>query len=516
MAGSPSRIRVNLRSPGFELYFPYGISLHLLCLQSPFLTWREGSVGPDVPAAPSQWILLSFQDKQPPVLFAFLDPPPEMVTSGSSGDWTVTAKAFKGWVRVCLPLGQYGAPGTSAASLGQQANAVAKNESLWTSPTPSLTGFDIRSDSESLTAVWTFDRPGAVVPQAALLAKAGGFPIQILSGIQTTDADLIDGPVAFTSEAKFAVRFPLRRIPVGRSVSLGMPSQSMIATVSPFDVPSICDLALTSMLACRDKMVSDLVDVVTNEYYTQAHYTVEPNTQQSLPYGLNGAGVDLLAAHTLLDQVANLVSGGSLNSQPPKVFAYWLRDWSSWLVWVPDQRLARRASAILSVSGALSDVPERRLDGAMLQAGLAAERALALYQRKRGFTVDRPDLIEPFYNLRAALYQGSPNQFVDSLMSEVRIVSDEAVTAEQTEDGVLVTWTPTTTGPGRLTFEIGRPVTAEPKDNLRSLVANQALGTLTVDYDPLAPGSCSLLLKSPGWTVPLPHWAAPPAYSENR
>jgi hypothetical protein len=150
----------------------------------------------------------------------------------------------------------------------------------------------------------------------------------------------------------------------------------------------------------------------------------------------------------------------------------------------------------------------------MLQAGLAAERALVLYRERRGFSPVRRALIEPLYNLRAGLFGGARTPFIDSLMSEVRIVTDEQVTAEATLEGVTLRLVAAEAKAGTLVFEIGRPVTAIAVSNIKSLVAKQALGRLVIDYEPNDAGECVIVLRSPGWANPLPALVSPPRYSE--
>jgi hypothetical protein len=411
-------------------------------------------------------------------------------------------------------VGHYRRAGIDAASLGQSVLAVKKYEDVWTAPRASLVDYELRSEPDGVVAVWTFDRPGALVPPAALLGKIGGYPALILSGIKTTEADLWDGPVAVTTEAKLAIKFPIQRVPIGRSLTLGKSPSDMIASASPFDYVSLSELAVTGLLACRDRLVLDAIDSAMVEYLAQTSLSTEVHTQQKLPFSIDGTGIDLAAAHALLQQCRTSATGiGAEGDLFTKVA--WRRDWYSWMVWVDDQGLSRRASAMLAIAGALSPDPGRRLEGAMLQCGLAAERALRLYRQRRGFADSRQNLVEPFYNLRAGLFRTNSNAFVDSLLSEVRVVTDQAVTAEATPEGITIRFTVADPRPGNLTFEIGRPVDALAVSNLKSLIAKQALGRLSIDYEPNEAGECVIMLRSPGWSNPLPQLVAPPRYSES-
>jgi hypothetical protein len=307
----------------------------------------------------------------------------------------------------------------------------------------------------------------------------------------------------------------LVRVPLGRSLTLGPVPSDLIATASPFDVPGLAELALTSLLSGRDALVQGALDTVTEMFMLQASLIVEPHTQRKLPFAPGGGGADLAAAHALVEQCRTLNAGLVGRENPLFANVAWRRDWYSWLVWSDDQKVSRRASALMSIAGALCTEPERRLEGAMMQAGLAAERALAIYRERRGFASDRKDLIEPLFNVRAGLYLTQQNRFVESLLSEVRITSGHQVSAEMTPDGVTLRFMADTVKPGTMAFEIGRPVNALAVGNLKSLVARQALGRLVIDYEPNAEGECVVLLKSPGWTNPLPVLAPPPRYSES-
>ena len=498
------------------MHFPGGFEFRFNSLLSPYLSWSEGSVGEDVPTPKSSWILVSFRDKQPPVLLIFEDTPADLMIQGTSKEWVLTSlEPYSGWIRVCLPLGQYTKQRLTAHSLGEMVKEVEQNIDLWSSEAPSLVNFQIRTDDESLTAVWTFDKPGALVPPAAMMSRTGGYPIQILTGIKQTGADLWDGPTVFTTEPKFAVKFPYRRVPSGRSITVGAKPKDTIATASPFDVPSLCDLALANLTAGRDKLVADGSDVVTSQFLEMASYTSEPNTRQKFPFTATGAGIDLAAAHALVVQSSLTASGMDRVSNRLFTEVSYHRDWYSWLVWADDQKVARRASAVMAVAGALSSDKNKQLEACMLQAGLAAERALSLYRSRRDFPEVRNDLIEPLFPVRMGLFRTGPSPFVNSLMSEVRTVSATSVVAEWRENGVLLKWDQPVDGPGEMRFLIGRPVTAIGIGNVKDVRAEQSLGTLRIRYSATKAGECSVLLQSPGWANPLPATYSPPRYSES-
>ncbi len=513
----PSQIRYNLRSPGFEMYFPRSVRLWLGSLQSPILSWEGGSAGADVPTPPSKWFLVSFEERQPPVLLVFEDSPAQLIVRGTAGKWSVTTNpGYRGWLRVCLPLGHQRSAALNVASLGEQVHRVTEDLDFWTLPPPNLDGYSVKSDETSLTVIWTFDRPGAQVPVPALMAKSGGYPIQVLTGIKRVGADLIDGPVAYTTEPRFAVKFPLQRVPSGRSLTLGARPSVPYGDISPFSVPGLCNLALEVLLPDRDVELVSLTQAATDEFYARSRGFVEPFTKQRLPYSQGGDGLDVLAAHALVQQARALGGETAGNADDPYLHTSQRVDWATWTVWANDQGVSRRATGIFSVAAALSNDPERRALGAMLQAGLASQRALSIYREVRKYAVPKLDLLEPLYSLRDGLFLSGRNDFVSSLLSEVRITSQQSLTAEPVEEGVIVRFVPSATSINRLEFEVGRPVSVEPVSNVRSLLSNQFLGRLTVDCTSIKIGECAFLIKSPGWAVLFPQTIAPPVYSEAR
>lgn len=512
--GNPLKMRVDLRRPGFELYFPLGFRFTVSSTQSPYLTWPEGSAGADVPIPASKWFMLSFRTRQPPILFVFDGPPVSVKITGKAGNWTIeNTGRYDGWIRVCLPLGARNADLSTAAQLGQAVITIQEDESFWTQKTPSLLDFRIRSDQDGITAVWTFDRPGAVVPAAALLSRAGGYPIQILSGIRVTSAEIWDGAIAYTTEPKLAITFPMRRIPTGRALTIDARDPPSITGDA---IPALVELALSNLVASNGAVLAKDIDERLDRYREAAVYTKEPNTGQRHPFDAAGTDFDGFAARVLLWQ-SQLHARGL-----PSTDNEWLRsassriDWFSWMPWMSDQVVSRRAAALLAIAGALCQEPERRLMGAMLQAGLCSQRGLRLYRQRRGFPELPYDLVEPMYSLRSGLYLMGPNAFVRSLASEVRVISDVRIRAEQEEGSVMIWWVPSSLQQHDIRFLIGRPVTARPTDNLLSLFATESLGELTLSYRAATLSECSASLLSPGWVTPLPAAQTVPRYSESR
>lgn len=517
-AGAPSRVRTNLAGLGFEIYFPLGVDLKVASLASPFLSWAEGTVDRGNPTAESRWIMVSFQDRQAPVLLSF-EKPVQLMITGRAGDWRIRSTTrYEGWTKVSLPIGQRPMKGSSVADLGELCQAIRSHENFWSGIAPELVSLDVREEPGGLVAVWTFNRMGAVLPVGALLAKAGGYPVKILSGTRMVpEADLIDGPVAYATEPRIVMQFPAHRIPSGRAVGVGK-AGDLLASVSPFDLPSIVELAFTNLLAARDVFVAEAVEGALHDYMVAVRYEPEPLTGQKLPYLASGDGLDLAAAHAILMQSQLLAGGGA--SDPNSLFTSvdWRLDWSSWRIWGVDPAIARRSAALLSIAATLCQEPQRRLTGATIEAGLAAERALSLYRSRRNFPPYEAAQAEPVTAYRLPMYRPAgapePDGYVALAGSPLRLLTLQAVVAEPSPEGFILRWVENDTKPSHMTLLAGWPLQVQAVANLAPLTVTETLGSYTIKIAPVDVGPVAILVRKPGWLAGLPVMSAPLRYAE--
>ncbi|HWA83442.1 MAG TPA: hypothetical protein VG820_08425, partial [Fimbriimonadaceae bacterium] len=373
----PSTLEVSLLAPGFMLRFPKGFELHLRSTSAPYLSWKEGSVGEHVPTPGVRWIVVSFKAKQPPIVFGFMDGAVSLEIDGRIGDWTLrTTQPYTGWVRVALPIGTTTVATDSAATLGKLSVSVAAQDALWWQPDPKVTGFDVVDDDTAVEATWTFDRKGAVIPVGAALAPLGKYPLTIKSQSHRLDGYTEEGPTTICDDQALTIRFPISRIPLGRAITVGEPLIEPIGTVSAFDVASVVDLALENMVAARDRRSRRAAEDTVNSFIQDAPYVVERHTNQRLPFPADGKGMDVVAANAMLYQAYTMSTQASSQNNALLTSIGWRRDWYTWKFWTDDVALERRTGALAAMAGALCPEPQRRLDAAMAQAGLAAERGL--------------------------------------------------------------------------------------------------------------------------------------------
>ena len=227
---SPSKARFDLFEPGFALYFGTGMGLHTASTAAPYLSWSEGSVGPGVPTPKVSWVMLSFRNAQPPLVLAFLGAPAALTLTGRSGDWILRADTlYQGWVRVVAPLGTQGFSANSAGELGRLVKEVAAEAEVWTEPAPQLLGVQVSDEPTAVTATWTFDRPGALVPTPITLAPYGAYPLKLQSRTRNEPlSSRMPAPLRLGTAAPSKSK-PSTTMPEARTTQMALPSAAFPA-----------------------------------------------------------------------------------------------------------------------------------------------------------------------------------------------------------------------------------------------------------------------------------------------
>ncbi len=514
--GGPSQLKMDLAVPGFSLYFENGIDLKLAGTGAPFLSWPEGSVGQTVPTPSGPWVLVSFRTDQPPVLLSFVGVQTSMSIQGASGDWHLRSEGtFKGWVRFLLPLGGTGADPVTASGLGELTKAVVENQSLWSGAAPSLVNTHFESDANSITVTWTFDKPGALVPGAALLAGYGGDSVQITSDIMQVEGSIDDGPIAVTKEPKLSIRFPARPWPSCRYVALG--NVGLSSTPGTVDVATTVTLAFKDLSCAADsKLLGDSGSGLMT-YLASAHGAIEPYSGMHLPYGADGAGYDVAAAHALLTQALS-VSNGTPDLSNPLLAEVTARvDAYSWRPWNVDDEVWRRASGLDAVALAMRPEAEQRLLGAELQAGLSAERGLDLWRHWKGSTIKSPQRLEAMESLRKWLFvlkgTPAPDPMIQMLFSPVRSCGLNPFVCSIQGGRTMLTWMSLDATAGILVFSSDVALKFGSSQNLHSVKVQHQGASWEVDFKPKAAGVCELEMILPsGGSLPA---ACDPQYVES-
>ena len=489
----PQKLRFDLTDVGPLMRCPKGLDLRLSSTAAPYLSWTEGSVGPNVPTPLVKWLLLSFQDGQPPIVIGFSGEPAAFSLRGSPGAWSLRSaeKTDLGWVRLALPYGNRPFATNSAATLGQATLVAAENAALWSQPPVEMTDFAVEGDPNGVTATWTFDRPNVVVPTAFDLAPPGGYILKILSPARRLAMPLgetgerTETSTVITEGNTLTVRFPTRELPLGRALAIGPPGP-LTAPPTFGDVGAVARFSLDLLLAGRTPGPTDLDPL----YYESAPSATEPLTGQRLLFEPNGKGLDLAAAQALFTRCRASAEATAMPPEPQLVSLIWRRDWRTMTFFGVDEAQGRRAGALAALAGAFSPDPSRRLEGALFETGLAAARARAGL-RALDANAPSPRLSEPFDRLRNAVFNrlGPKDPFWDVLASPVRIVSEPSF---RTDDGATLAWT------ARTPFRLGISVDlaqATPLVREDAIYRFPESGTATMVNPPKLPA----LLPVPAW-----------------
>lgn len=523
-SGSPAKARANLWAEGLELYFRAGIRLRLSSMSPPYLTWAEGSVGPGVPTPKAGWCALSFRDAQPPLVFAFEGGQAGLVLEGRSGDWVLrTDGSYQGWVRVVAPLGVRPHAANSARELGELVAQIRPWAEAWREPSPSLLSTEVTDGPTAVEVRYRFDRPGAVVPPAAILGPLGGYGPKLTGELVRRPALNDEGPVHALKGTELALRFPCRRIPAGRALGVGKPAWEPPATVSAIDAPSVVELALALFSSWSDKAAQASGQEALAAFLSDAAFEPEPHTKAPMPFRADGSQAELAAAHALLMQAVFGNQQASSGGNSLLTSLSWRRDAATWRFWGVPQAVARRVGALAAVAGALCPEPERRLEGALFETGLAAERGLQVWLRRRDPRMQPTPLDEPLEGLRRALFDPATapttpeGRYVEYLQSPIRVYGSQQVWVEPEPEGTFrLSWLATDARPGVLVLATSTPVEARALSNLAAIRAEPALGFLVLRHTPSDAGLCTVRLKLPDYAKPLPAAAAPPAFTLSR
>lgn len=521
-AGNPSKLRHDLTALGFSAYFGQGMRLLLRSTNGPILTWADGSMEANTGYAtpPTKWVVVSFRDAQPPMLFAFLDKEGALRLTGRTGEWVLSSEGDLGtWVRICAPLGNRAFPTNTVADLGKLKAACLPAVELAARPSPSLTYFSAIDEGPGVLGEWTFDAPGAVVPFPAFLSSLGGYGVLSASKTKRLDMNTQFGPVFVTDEPKLALRFLVRRVPTGRAVTVGSALGQGIGTASFLDVPTVTELALANLVASQDRAARELANGTVSEFLTETNYYVEPNTQQRLPFDGPGQGLDLTAAHALLLQ--STISTARATSEPNSLLTSlaWRRDWLTWQYTGAEAAKRRRAAALSALAYALAPEPERRVESGMLQAGLAAERGLAVWKHRTQGAPPPPKFLEAMFEVREDLFGKDDYRrktgFGRTLLSELRAFGDVPIECLVRDKKLILRWKAPDTRVQTISLAAGYPLTIAAGQNVADLQSSQGLGITILRVTPKAVGLCEATLSLPEWADPLPAFQAPPRFEES-
>ncbi|MDX2065075.1 MAG: hypothetical protein SFX74_04970 [Fimbriimonadaceae bacterium] len=516
--GGPHRQRISLTAPGITLQSGSPMRFGVRSIAAPYLTWAEGSVGPGVPSPNTRWLALSFGDRRMNYVLGF-PAGGQAEVDGKPGNWTLTLRSNDGWVRIGRLPRASGA--NMAAMLGSLKGLAQSRAKYFTQLPPRIVKRTVAGDAQGVVVSWAFDAPWAIVPSALFLATLDGYPLQFEGKTERLQADSPTGPVDALAGRVLRVRFPVKRIPTGRAVGVGNPTFQPLSTVSPIDPPSVIELGFDCLRAVREDSTRLLAEQVYTQGLSDMEFSVEPTTQAGLSYREDGAMAFETAALALIGQCLSIAKRPSSAENGLLTSLAWRRDWQTWRFYVPNAELSRRVGAVAAVAGALCAEPERRLDAAMFEAGLAAERGLVRWKRRVNPSLEVKPPIDPLWGVRKGLfgYAAPPDRdeaFVTYLRSPMRVYTDSPVWVEQDPIGDRLVWNAASTRPTTATFASSVSFGLSARHNLGpEFTVTRSLGVTELTATALEPGPCMANFTWRDARLPLPLVQLPPRYSES-
>jgi len=515
--GRPSKIRLNLWDFGPLLYYPSGINFKVNSTSAPFLTWAEGSVGAGVPTPDSKWITISFRDSQPPIVLGFLENPGGLIVEGKPGDYTIRSNSpYRGWVRFGLPIGLRTQSASTAAGLGSLAEETAANFSLWQGPPVELLATSVTEDDASLICKWKFNRQRFSIPLAFYFAPLGGYPARIESAHKRLQIQNEDGNFIRGDSETLQVRFPCKRVPVGRGVALARPdidSEALSKSPPTWSMPlNVLAIALFNTLSGRSQFYSDWCRVLSDDYYETVETALEPWSKQNMTYDRDGKGLLEAAVQALLVNSRLAVDGVAPSFNPELLSVGWRVDHYTGQLKGLSTTESLPILAIGSVAAGFSQDPQQRLLGAVMSCGLATQSYWA--KQRNGTEI----VFEPLSNLRRAIYstgQAPKNPIPLSWFSEFRSIGDSPVWLEKSPEGFLLCWQVRETITGTLILHTGYEISITARENLVSLFQTSTEGRISLKFEPQATGVCKALIIVPKWALPFPTTVPDPRFDDS-
>lgn len=510
------KARANLASLGFELYCDGPFRLKLSTTSAPYLTWSEGSVGSGVPTAECAWVVVSFKDEQPPIAIGFIGPPAAMQVTGAAGDWTLaTVEPRTGWIRISAPTGILPFRTNGAAELGSLKQRIAPIAIDFAAPGPVLKTSELAEDLSGVEWTVGFDRSRFVLPASWMLAPLGGYPVKVGGEPIATPIVTEYGPVYLSSLERLKIRFPTRRIPLGRALAVGGDPLPELGTVSSLHVPGVVELALSCLSSRADQTVRESARTVLEDFFESASYATEPHTLQKLPFDKSGEGLDVVASHALLMQCQQNADAVDATENALLLSLSSRRDWFNGLLWGPASERTRRASAIAALAGAFSPDPSRRLDGALFEAGVSGAQGLVVWRKRRSISTQEPVLIEPMKATRDAVFGKTlGSAFVKSLLGDLRLVGRRSYSMAAKGRTLTLSGSSEDLGAVSMLIHAAYPVEFTAGENIQSMTVDESFGDYRVQARLKAPGAFAIVAKIPDWAPLPPTFVAPPSYSE--
>jgi hypothetical protein len=467
-AHAPTEIVYETTSLGFGLKYVAGMEWQGPG-EAPFITWKDGTVGPGVPSAPAHWVVLTWPSERPPLLLVFSNPA-SLIAEKSATGFKLTAEKWTGRIHVRLPLGNRSVATGTAADFGGLLAEVTPLIDLLMQPAPKPLYAKVETVETGYRVIVKFDRQGAVVPPAALEAVANGRAI--------IESPVIEGgpkemPLCSTDELVFTVLAPPAASP-GTPFAFG--SSSIEASSEEDLVLAYVTGALSAPGSFKLAALPPMV----------AMYT-EPITGIGLPFASDGTG----SYRTALRGAVFLAQGKNA-SFLDSLFAG--IDWVTWQPPGSSPQEKANAAAAMAIAGPFCSSLENRAIAAM--AG--ASRKL-----KTGF--------DPF--LEGVYKSGARPDWAAMLYSPVKVLT-AGTSVSTVAGGLRVSGVAETIESFNLTLSSDVPLQIASQQNVERTMTISTGARTTLRVRPKSSGEWSIIFRREAGASPIPKAVPSPRYSE--
>lgn len=467
---APVRIDFEATSLGFSLRYVNGLKWEADGEAPPFITWAEGTVGPGVPSAAADWVLLSWQNERPPLLLVFSNPV-SLKAEPTENGFSLATGRWMGTVSVRLPLGKRSAATSQAADFGRLLQQVRPILPFASRQAPKALSSAVTPHADGYEVTVRFDAPGAVVPPPAV----GNPNVRILSPI--LEGGPADMAVCASEELRFVVRAPGAFEP-------GMP------------VTYRAGLQRPNTSSPEDRILAYLAGNSTPEEAQALSFLAppmptftEPKTSISMPLAPTGEGSYRAALRGL-----ELVAQGKPAHFLDSIFAG--IDWVTWQPPGGTSEERENAANALAVAGPYSKSIENRVLAAMANAALSAQSG--------------------WQAIRAALYGvGEKPAWLASLRSPLRVMTP-GVTSVDAPNGFKLTGLAETTESLDVTVRSDKPIEWIAHTNIARTIIIGIGEQTTIRVWPKTFGEWSLTFRRLEAGSPIPKAAPSPRYNAGR
>jgi len=469
-ANAPIQINYETTSLGFTLRYVGGMQWSAEGVDAPFITWDEGTVGPGVPSAPSEWALLTWRAERPPLLLYFSNPASLTALKTASG-FVLKADDWTGSVRVRLPWGDRSVATASAADFGKLAVELQPRLKVIATGAPKPLSSSVAIVANGYELTLNFDAVGAVVPPAAIAAQESGL-VKILSPMIEGGAHGM--PQCATTELRLFLKAPVPMAP-GAPIVVG---SARPAAGTPED----------RLLAYMTGNSSEADSLALSQQQAIAYKVTEPFTKIGLPLAIDGSG-SYRAALRGAELVAQGISAPFLDS----IFAG-----LDWVTWQPPgstpQERAEAASA-LAIAGPFCRSADNRALAAMANAGIRLQTG--------------------FDDVRNSFYSASTAPWLTAALSPVRVLTP-GVLGKALPSGIKVFGRAKSIGSFDLRLLSDQPLETIGKENVARLMTIGTEAETVIRVWPKTAGEWNLTFRRSSEGRSIPKAAPSPRYNAAR